>query len=119
MTNHLNENDKPAYDGSGFGVAKVTANTHIIDGMDKMTGDEYQAALATKVVERARKRCYGLKGTAGNRQSLDYMNSLGGGQQINHFNMKTDGTPGDNDVAAKAAAYEKIISVGTIPQAEE
>ena len=116
---NLNENDEPAYDGSGFGVAKGTANTYIIDGMDEMTADEYQAALALEVVERARKRRYGLKGAAGNRQSLDYMNSLGGGQQVNHFNMKDDGTPGDNDAAVKAAAYEKMISVGTIPQAEE
>ena len=53
---NLNENDEPAYDGSGFGVAKGNANTYIIDGMDEMTADEYEAALALEVVECARKR---------------------------------------------------------------
>ena len=53
---NLNENDEPAYDRSGFGVAKGNANTYIIDGMDEMTADEYEAALALEVVECARKR---------------------------------------------------------------
>ena len=60
---NLNENDEPACNGSGFGMTKGTANTYIIDGMDEMTADEYQAALALEVVERARgKHQYGLKG---------------------------------------------------------
>jgi hypothetical protein len=81
-----NESEGPAYDGKGFGVAKGTANTYIIDGMDEMTAEEYQAALAQEVIERARKRRYGLGGAHGNRQTLDYMNSLSGGKDINPMN---------------------------------
>jgi hypothetical protein len=81
-----NESEGPAYDGTGFGVAKGTANTYMIDGMDEMTAEEYQAALAQEVIERARKRRYGLGGAHGNRQTLDYMNSLSGGRDINPMN---------------------------------
>jgi hypothetical protein len=81
-----NESEGPAYDGSGFGVAKGTANTYFIEGMDEMTADEYQEALAQQVIERARQRRYGLGGAHGNRQTLDYMNSLSGGKDVNHMN---------------------------------
>lgn len=82
-----NESEGPAYDGSGFGVAKGTANTYLIDGMDEMTAEEYQEALAQQVIERANKRRYGLGGAHGNRQTLDYMNSLSGGRDVNHMNV--------------------------------
>lgn len=81
-----NESEGPAYDGTGFGVAKGTANTYVIEGMDEMTAEEYQAALSQQVIERARKRRYGLGGAHGNRQTLDYMNSLSGGRDINPMN---------------------------------
>jgi hypothetical protein len=88
-----NESEGPAYDGTGFGVAKGTANTYAIEGMDEMTAEEYQAALSQQVIERARKRRYGLGGAHGNRQTLDYMNSLSGGRDINPMNApKKDDT---------------------------
>jgi hypothetical protein len=80
------ESEGPVYDGSGFGVARGTANTYFIEGMDEMTADEYQEALAQQVIERARRRRYGLGGAHGNRQTLDYMNSLSGGRDINPMN---------------------------------
>ena len=67
-------------------MAKGTANTYVIEGMDEMTAEEYQAALSQQVIERARKRRYGLGGAHGNRQTLDYMNSLSGGRDINPMN---------------------------------
>lgn len=88
-----NESEGPAYDGTGFGVAKGTANTYVIEGMDEMTAEEYQEALSQQVIERARKRRYGLGGAHGNRQTLDYMNSLSGGRDINPMNApKKDDT---------------------------
>jgi len=81
-----NESEGPAYDGSGFGVAKGTANTYVIEGMDEMTAEEYQEALSQQVIERARQRRYGLGGAHGNRQTLDYMNALSGGRDINPMN---------------------------------
>ena len=81
-----NESEGPAYDGKGFGVARGTANTYVIEGMDEMTAEEYQEALSQQVIERARQRRYGLGGAHGNRQTLDYMNSLSGGRDINPMN---------------------------------
>ena len=62
----LHDNDEEAYDGSGFGVAKGTVNTYIIDNMDVMTANEYQAALAAEDIERTRKGHYGLMGARWN-----------------------------------------------------
>jgi hypothetical protein len=80
------DDEGPAYDGTGgFGLAKGTANTYLIDGMDEMTPEEYQQALTRKVSERAYQRRYGMGGRHGNQQTLDYMQSLSRGRDTNPF----------------------------------
>jgi hypothetical protein len=73
-----NSNDEsPAYDGTGgMGLAKGTANTYIIDGMDEMSPEEYQKALQQTISDRqtARKE----SGRYGNRSTWDYFNYLNG-----------------------------------------
>ncbi|KAL3939660.1 MAG: hypothetical protein SGBAC_005661 [Bacillariaceae sp.] len=72
------EDDGPAYEGSGgMGLAKGTANTWIIDGMDSMTPEEYQAAIQASVSARQAERK--KQGKTGNRWSNDYLNTLNGG----------------------------------------
>mmetsp|Transcript_23367 Transcript_23367/g.35377 ORF Transcript_23367/g.35377 Transcript_23367/m.35377 type:complete len:341 (-) Transcript_23367:1509-2531(-) len=76
------------YDGKTFGVAKGTANTYSIPGMEEMTAEEYQKALEQAVIERAAKRRYGMSGRHGNQQTIDYMASLSGGKDANVFKVE-------------------------------
>lgn len=89
-----NEEEGSAYDGTGgMGLAKGTANTYDIPGMDEMTADEYQKALSQAVIDRAAKRRYGMGGRHGNQQTNDYMASLStGGDYVNPFDSKKDDT---------------------------
>jgi len=88
------DEDGPAYDGTGgMGLAKGTANTYDIPGMDEMTADEYQEALAQAVIDRATKRRYGMGGRHGNQQTNDYMQSLSvrsNLKSVNPFNKQKD-----------------------------
>jgi hypothetical protein len=68
--------DGPAHDGA-LGQPRDTANTYIIPGMDDMTPDEYQAALANSVIERSREQRYAGK-ARGNKLAHDYMAGLSG-----------------------------------------
>jgi hypothetical protein len=80
------EEDGPAYDGQGgMGLAKGTANTYTIEGMEEMTPDEYQAALTQSVIDRANDRRAGMGGRHGNQQTNDYMQSLATGGDVNPF----------------------------------
>ena len=68
----------PAYEGyGGMGLAKGTANTYIIDGMDAMSPEEYQKALQETISARQRKRISDGK-TTGNRATWDYLHQLTG-----------------------------------------
>jgi hypothetical protein len=68
--------DGPAHDGA-LGQPRDTANTYVIPGMDDMTPDEYQAALANSVIERSREQRYAGK-ARGNKLAHDYMAGLSG-----------------------------------------
>lgn len=76
------------YDGKSFGVAKGTANTYTLPGMEEMSAEEYQKALEQAVIERAAKRRYGMNGRHGNQQTGDYMASLSGGKDANPFKVE-------------------------------
>jgi len=84
------DDEGPAYDGKGgMGLSRGTANTYIIPGMDEMTADEYQAALAQSVIDRSRqKRAAGS--VRGNKLTTDYMASLGSGSNVFGANNKLD-----------------------------
>jgi len=101
------DEDGPAYDGTGgLGLAKGTANTYEIDGMDEMTADEYQAALTQAVIDRAKTRRDGMGGRHGNQQTNDYMASLNSkGDHVNVFNKKKD----ENDDVEQPGRYEKQL----------
>lgn len=64
------------HDGT-LGQAPGTKNTYVIEGMDDMTPDEYQAALAQSVIERSNEQRYAGK-SRGNRLAHDYMAHLSG-----------------------------------------
>ena len=71
------DDEAPEYDGSGsMGLAKGTANTYAIPGMDAMSPEEYQKAIQQSIIDRqtARKK----SGNYGNRQTWDYLNQLTG-----------------------------------------
>jgi len=71
------EDDGPAYDGTGgLGLAKDTANTYIIPGMDEMTGEEYRTALQKSVSERQANRSRVLGPSIGNMSSNNYLDNL-------------------------------------------
>lgn len=71
----------PAYDGTGgLGLAKGTANTYVIPGMDAMSPEEYQKSLQQSIIDRQTRRKQ--NGTYGNRNSGDYLNSLSGGSSF-------------------------------------
>lgn len=70
----------PAYDGSGgMGLAKGTANTYIIPGMDEMSPEEYRKALQKSVSDRQSRRHDNRQGVVGNRAALQYLDTLGWG----------------------------------------
>jgi hypothetical protein len=65
------------YDGTGgMGLAKGTANTWIIPGMDEMSPEEYQEALQKSDSDRQALRQEA--GIYGNRATNDYLNNLSG-----------------------------------------
>lgn len=62
-----------AYDGTGgMGIAKGTANTYVIPGMDEMSPEEYREKLQATVSARQSKR-----NALGNRASNNYLDDLG------------------------------------------
>lgn len=62
-----------AYDGTGgMGIAKGTANTYLIPGMDEMSPEEYREKLQATVSARQTKR-----NALGNRASNNYLDDLG------------------------------------------
>ena len=65
----------PEYKG-GMGLAKGTANTYVIDGMDAMSPDEYQKALQKSIIDRQSNRK--TSAAYGNRATWDYLNNLTG-----------------------------------------
>lgn len=68
------------YEGhGGLGLAKGTANTYMLPGMEEMTGPEYRAALQESVLERQRQRRKALLGQVGNRAAMSYLDQLGWG----------------------------------------
>lgn len=91
----------PAYDGSGgMGLAKGTANTYIIPGMEEMSPEEYRAALQKSVIDRQSNRHSGRDGMVGNRAAHQYLDSLGWGGASSHLSGKKS-TQGDNDEESK------------------
>mmetsp|Transcript_11360 Transcript_11360/g.32717 ORF Transcript_11360/g.32717 Transcript_11360/m.32717 type:complete len:265 (+) Transcript_11360:127-921(+) len=73
-----NNEDGPAYspEGGQGSLAKGTTNTYVIPGMDEMSPDEYQKALQQSIIDRQSQRR--TSGRTGNRNTWDYLNSLGG-----------------------------------------
>ena len=71
------DDEGPEYDGTGgMGLAKGTANTYVIPGMDSMSPEEYQKALQQSIIDRQRNRK--ASGKYGNRATWDYLNNLTG-----------------------------------------
>ena len=65
-----------AYEGQGgLGLAKGTANTYVIEGMDEMSPEEYRAALQKNVSARQSQRRSNTS-TVGNMSSNNYLNYL-------------------------------------------
>ena len=74
--------DGPAWDGKGgLGLSRGTKNTYLIDGMDEMTPEEYQEALAQRIIKEQKVRR--MTGSAGNRGTWDYLNYLNGHSHSN------------------------------------
>jgi len=73
--NEHNDEEGEAYAGKGgLGLAKGTANTYIIDGMDEMSPEEYRAALQESISGRQSKRR--SSGIVGNMSSNNYLNNI-------------------------------------------
>eukprot|EP00578_Thalassiosira_sp_NH16_P002836 CAMPEP_0181134818 /NCGR_PEP_ID=MMETSP1071-20121207/32292_1 /TAXON_ID=35127 /ORGANISM="Thalassiosira sp., Strain NH16" /LENGTH=301 /DNA_ID=CAMNT_0023221365 /DNA_START=38 /DNA_END=943 /DNA_ORIENTATION=+ len=77
------DDDGPSEDSVTFGMARGTANTFIIPGMDEMSGEEYRAKLQETVsahqAHRRRQSLAANKGKIGNANSQSYLESLGSG----------------------------------------
>ena len=70
-----NPEEGSKYDGKGgLGLAKGTANTYIIDGMDEMSPEEYRKKLQESISGRQQKRR--SSGQVGNLMSNNYLNNL-------------------------------------------
>ena len=68
----------PAYEGTGgMGLARGTANTYVIPGMDEMSPEEYRTALQKTISDRQARRV-AASGEYGNIRSNDYLSNLGG-----------------------------------------
>jgi len=81
----------PAYDGKGgMGLAKGTANTYIIPGMDEMTPEEYRKALQKSVSDRQTRRHSSRSGVVGNRAALQYLDTLGWGGASSNWKKNED-----------------------------
>lgn len=83
------------FDGT-LGQAPGTKNTYVIDGMDDMTPDEYQAALAQSVIERSNEQRYAGK-SRGNRLAHDYMAHLSGNNSDPSINIFGAGNNKDTE----------------------
>eukprot|EP00577_Skeletonema_sp_RCC1716_P020885 CAMPEP_0113389266 /NCGR_PEP_ID=MMETSP0013_2-20120614/9530_1 /TAXON_ID=2843 ORGANISM="Skeletonema costatum, Strain 1716" /NCGR_SAMPLE_ID=MMETSP0013_2 /ASSEMBLY_ACC=CAM_ASM_000158 /LENGTH=303 /DNA_ID=CAMNT_0000272321 /DNA_START=21 /DNA_END=935 /DNA_ORIENTATION=- /assembly_acc=CAM_ASM_000158 len=74
------EDEGPAFDGKGYGLAKGTANTYIIPGMEEMSAQEYRDKLQETISARqAKRREESLKsreGKIGNANSQSYLDGL-------------------------------------------
>ncbi len=70
----------PAFDGKGYGLAKGTANTYALPGMEEMSAEEYRAKLQESISARqALRRQESLKardGKIGNANSQSYLDGL-------------------------------------------
>lgn len=77
------DDDAPSEDSVTFGMARGTANTFIIPGMDEMSPEEYRAKLQETVsahqAHRRRQSLAANQGKIGNANSQSYLESLGGG----------------------------------------
>lgn len=81
----------PAYDGTGgMGLAKGTANTYIIPGMDEMSPEEYRKALQKSVSDRQTRRRESRSGVVGNRAALQYLDQLGYGGASDNWKKKDE-----------------------------
>ena len=79
------------YDGrGGMGLAKGTANTYIIPGMDEMTPEEYRKALQKSVSDRQIRRKESRRGVVGNRAALQYLDQLGYGGASSNWKKNDD-----------------------------
>lgn len=71
------ENEGPAWDeDKGYGVPVGTTNTYVVEGMDKMTPEEYQDAIRQKVINRA--QAARKTGRYGNINANAYFDFLSG-----------------------------------------
>ena len=79
-TTDTSEDEGPAYDGKGYGLAKGTTNTYIIPGMEEMSAEEYRAKLQESISARqAKRREESLRsndGRIGNANSQNYLDGL-------------------------------------------
>lgn len=88
----------PAYDGKGgMGLAKGTANTYIIPGMDEMSPEEYRKALQKSVSDRQTRRHSNRGGMVGNRAAHQYLDNLGWGGASSNLAGNTGGDDEDSD----------------------
>ena len=70
-----NSEEGSEFDGTGgLGLAKGTANTYVIEGMDEMTGEEYRKALQESVI--ARQEARRKVSIRGNMASQNYLDNL-------------------------------------------
>ena len=82
----ISNDEGPAFDGSGgFGLARGTKNTYVIEGMDEMSPEEYRQKLQESISARqAKRREEALKsGIIGNRSSNGYLDALGSQGEMN------------------------------------
>ncbi|KAL7517533.1 hypothetical protein ACHAWX_002452 [Stephanocyclus meneghinianus] len=81
----ISDDEGPAFDGKGYGLARGTTNTYVIPGMDQMSPEEYRTKLQETISARqAKRREESLRnsgGTIGNRSSSGYLEQLGRQQQ--------------------------------------
>ena len=88
----MSEDEGPAFDvEKGFGLAKGTANTYAIPGMESMSAEEYRDKLQETISARqAKRREESLKsrdGKIGNANSQSYLDSLSKGENISDIDL--------------------------------
>jgi uncharacterized coiled-coil protein SlyX len=72
-----NDEEGEAYNGrGGLGLAKGTANTYLIDGMEEMSPEEYRKALQESISGRQAQRRNNGHVTVGNLASNNYLDFL-------------------------------------------
>jgi hypothetical protein len=80
-----------------MGLAKGTANTYIIPGMDEMTPEEYRKALQKSVSDRQSRRHGSRGGVVGNRAALQYLDTLGWGGAASNWKKNEDEEDNEED----------------------